>query len=70
MDSHSVPHRLYKIYKTLHFYCIKLPFIFIMIPIGFIFEYVITFPFIILTYLDRDASKKRRESGQATKDPG
>lgn len=62
MDSRSLSDRLYKIYKTLHFYCIKLPLIFIMIPIGFIFEYVITFPFIILTALDRNSSKRRRGS--------
>jgi len=64
VDSQDVPVRLYKIYKTLHFYFIKLPFIFIMIPIGFIFEYLITFPFLILTTLDRNAPKKTRDKKQ------
>ena len=59
-----MPAGLYKIYKILHFYCIKLPFIFIMIPVGFIFEYLITFPFLILTTLDRNATKKTRDKKQ------
>jgi len=62
LDERRRATKLYKIYRILHFYCIKLPLIFIMIPIGFIFEYVITFPFIVLTALDRNPSKKRRGS--------
>jgi len=52
--------RIYGILKTLHFYFIKLPLIYVAIPIGFIFEYLITFPFVILTSLDRRSSKKQQ----------
>jgi len=54
------PASIYSAYKTLHFYFIKLPLIYILIPIGFLFEFLITLPFLILTSLDRYASKKSR----------
>ncbi len=40
------------IYKKILFYTVKLPFIYIAIPIGFIFEYLVTFPYLILCTLD------------------
>ena len=38
--------------KKIKFYTVNLPLILITIPIGFIFEYIITFPFIVLCTLD------------------
>lgn len=38
--------------KKIKFYTVNLPLIFITIPIGFIFEFIITFPYIIFCTLD------------------
>jgi len=45
-------------YKKILFYTVKLPFIYLAIPIGFIFEYLITFPYIILCTIDGHFQKK------------
>lgn len=34
------------------FYTVKLPFILMMIPLGFILEFIVSFPFIVLCTLD------------------
>jgi len=44
--------KIRKIYKQFVFYTIKLPLIYIAIPVGFVFEYLITFPYIVLCTLD------------------
>jgi len=44
--------KIRKIYKQVVFYSIKLPLIYIAIPMGFVFEYLITFPYIVLCSLD------------------
>ncbi len=46
-------------YKNLYFYIIRLPLIYILIFAGFIFEFLVTFPFWVLTSLDRHRSKRR-----------
>jgi hypothetical protein len=46
------------LYKKIHFYMVKLPFIYLAIPIGFIFEYLITFPYLILCAIDSFSQKK------------
>ncbi len=46
---------LIKSYKTLRkikFYTVNLPLILITIPIGFVFEFIITFPFIVFCTID------------------
>ncbi len=40
------------LFKLLHFYLIKLPFIYITVPAGFLFEFFITCPFIVMTFID------------------
>jgi hypothetical protein len=40
------------------FYAVKLPLIFITIPIGFLFDFLITFPSIILCSLDARLKNK------------
>jgi hypothetical protein len=45
------------LYKKILFYTVKLPFIYMAIPIGFIFEYLITLPHLILCTID-SLSKK------------
>jgi len=46
------------LYKKILFYTVKLPFIYLAIPIGFIFEYLITFPYIVLCTIDGLFQKK------------
>ena len=45
--------KIKKIYKQIIFHTVKLPLIYISIPVGFVFEYLITFPYIVLCTLDR-----------------
>ena len=52
------PANLRRAYKTLYFYTIRLPLIYLLIPMGFIFEFLITFPFLVLASLDRNRCKK------------
>ena len=49
--------RIKKTFKQIYFCVIKLPLIYIAISIGFIFEYLITFPYIVLCALDRVSQK-------------
>ncbi len=49
-----------KTFRKIHFYTVKLPFIFIMVPTGFVFEYLITFPYIVLTSIEGFLSGKAR----------
>ncbi len=39
--------------RKLHFYTVKLPFILMIIPLGFILEFILSLPFIVLCELDR-----------------
>jgi len=48
------------LYKKVLFYTVKLPFIYIAIPTGFIFEYLITLPFILLCAFDSISQNKKR----------
>jgi hypothetical protein len=48
------------LYKKIRFYTIKLPFIYLAIPVGFIFEYLITFPYMVLCTIDCLLQKKTR----------
>lgn len=41
-----------RVYKILKFYVIKLPFVYIAAPLGFLFDFIITFPYIVMTELD------------------
>ena len=45
--------------KTLKFYTIQLPLILIAIPLGFLLEFVITFPFFVFCGID--GLKKKSE---------
>lgn len=38
--------------KRYHFYGIKLPFILLLIILGFMLEFIVELPFIVLTQLD------------------
>lgn len=44
--------------KKLYFYIIRLPLIYILIFTGFIFEFLVTFPFRVLASLDSHRHKK------------
>ncbi len=46
--------------RPLYFYTVRLPLIYSLIWIGFLIEFGISFPWIILTSLDRDRRKIRR----------
>ena len=60
----SKKHRqIRRIAERIHFYLIRLPLIYALIPIGFIFEFLVTFPFMVLTRLDRDRAPKKRGAG-------
>jgi len=56
--------KIQKKLKKIKFYTINLPLIFITIPIGFIFEFIITFPFIIFCMVDSLGQKKRTKINQ------
>lgn len=45
--------------KKIKFYTVNLPLILITIPIGFIFEFIITFPYIVFCTLDSMGNKKK-----------
>lgn len=57
----SIISKIRKTFKQLYFHVIKLPLIYVAISIGFIFEYLITFPYIVLCTLD-SVSKKNSVS--------
>lgn len=44
--------------KRLYFYVIKIPFVYFMVTIGFVFEWLLTLPFIILVSIDAYRQKK------------
>ena len=50
---------LNRIIKILNFYMLKLPFVYIMIPIGFVFEFLTTFPFAVMVSIDGFRRKNR-----------
>ncbi len=50
---------LNRMIKNLHFYLVRLPFIYLAIPIGFIFEFLITFPYVVMCEIDRKCRQKR-----------
>jgi hypothetical protein len=45
-------------WKHLVFYSIKLPLIFITIPVGFLFDFLVTFPYSILCIIDARMQNK------------
>ncbi|MFO8113339.1 MAG: hypothetical protein R6T92_12600 [Desulfosalsimonadaceae bacterium] len=45
--------------KILYFYLVKLPFVYILVAIGFVFEFVATFPFVVLVSIDTYRQKNR-----------
>lgn len=45
--------------KAIRFYAVKLPFIYLMIGLGFVFEFLLTYPYIILVAID-----ERRQTGK------
>lgn len=47
-----------RIYRTFKFYLIKLPFVYIAAPLGFLFDFIITFPYIVMTEIDGRRGKK------------
>ncbi len=50
--------------RKLLFYSVKLPFILMIIPLGFILEFIISFPFIVICTLDHQF-QRWTESGSA-----
>ncbi len=56
------------IFKRLRFYTIKLPFVYLMIPLGFLFEFLVTFPFIVMVAID--ARRKRKSSPEPVSSNG
>jgi hypothetical protein len=54
-----MPSSIKTLYKQFLFYTVKLPFIYIAIPTGFVFEYLITFPYMVLCVIDSLCQKKR-----------
>ena len=54
------PPKRTRLLKTLKFYLLKLPFVYAAIPLGFIFEFIITFPYIVMTGLDKRRRVKSR----------
>lgn len=44
-----------------HFYTIRLPFVCVMVPVGFLFEFLVTFPYIVLTAIDGRRQAKRTD---------
>lgn len=52
----ALPQNLFKI---LYFYLVKLPFVYILVTIGFVFEFLITFPFVVLVSIDTYRQKNR-----------
>jgi len=57
-----MPGTIRRIAGRLHFHLIRLPLIYALIPIGFIFEFLVTFPFMVLTRLDRDRPPQKRKT--------
>jgi len=62
MPDSTMSGQIRRIAGRLHFYLIRLPLIYALIPIGFIFEFVVTFPFMVLTRLDRDRAPQKKET--------
>ncbi|HMA67122.1 MAG TPA: hypothetical protein VKO20_04825 [Desulfosalsimonadaceae bacterium] len=52
--------KLRRMGRPLYFYAVRLPLIYSLIGIGFLIEFGISFPWIILTSLDRDRRKITR----------
>jgi len=48
--------------KTIKFYTVKLPLILIAIAVGFIFEFIITFPFLVFCTIDSIGNVTKRET--------
>ncbi|MBS3808831.1 MAG: hypothetical protein KGY38_01575 [Desulfobacterales bacterium] len=57
--------------RILKFYTVKLPFVYLMIPVGFIFEYLVTLPYIVLVSIDerRQTRNQSIETASGRKDP-
>ena len=45
--------------KTIVFYLIKLPFILVTIIVGFVFEFLLELPFMVMCKLDRTVSDQK-----------
>jgi len=48
-----------KTYAQFIFFSLKLPLIYITLAIGFVFEYLVSFPYIILCTMDSISIKKK-----------
>lgn len=46
--------------KALRLYTLKIPFVFLMAAAGFIFEFLITFPHIVMVKIDERRSAKHQ----------
>jgi hypothetical protein len=57
-----------KMLTTAKFYAIKFPLILLAIFVGFLFEFIVNFPFFVFCTLDGTGSTKKRESRQACGD--
>lgn len=57
--------------KAIRFYAVKLPFIYLMIGLGFVFEFLLTYPFMILVAIDqrRQAGRPHSNAAAATRYP-
>ncbi len=45
--------------KILYFYLVKLPVVYILVTIGFVFEFLTTFPFVVMVSIDTYRRKNR-----------
>ena len=54
--------------KAIRFYAVKLPFIYLMIGLGFVFEFLLTYPYMILVAIDtyRQARKPHDKTADST----
>jgi len=57
------------IIKKAHFYLIKLPLIYIAIPTGLIFEFLITVPYIVLCTLDGISRQRKVDHMENNRGP-
>ena len=51
--------------KAIRFYAVKLPFIYLMIGLGFVFEFLLTYPYMILVAIDERRQADRPHSNAA-----
>jgi hypothetical protein len=49
-----------KIVRKIHFYFVRLPLIFILAPIGFVMEFIVTFPWRVAVAIDSCRQKTNK----------